>query len=146
MKLFGRCVLIFALAASVAAEETRSVETKIIALEKAWNQAYRSRDGRALGAIFNDSIVIVDVDGKLRSKGEFLAEVNRATPSVTQQSWPESIAVVVHGDVAVATGILQQKGIEKGKNSLHRYRFVDMWVRSNGGWQCVAASATSILQ
>src|ERR1700724_1717899 len=90
--LFCRCVLIFALAASgVAAEETRSVQTNIIALEKAWNQAYRSRDGRALGAIFNDSIVIVDVDGKLRSKGEFLAEVNRAAPSVPHKTGPESM-------------------------------------------------------
>jgi hypothetical protein len=146
MKVSCSCVLLLALAASLAAEDNRSAETKIIALEKAWNQAFRSHDGRALGTIFSDSIVIVNVDGKMHSKGEFLAEVNRASLSETQQTWPESITVIVYGDVAVATGILQEKGIEKGKSYLRRYRFADTWIQQNTVWKCVAASATPILR
>jgi ketosteroid isomerase-like protein len=146
MKLFCRCVLICALAASVRAEDDRPIRTMIIALEKAWNQAYRSRDGRALGEIFSDSIVIVNVDGRLQSKSEFLAEVTKSKPFEIQQSWPESITVQVLGDIAIASGVFQQKGKENGKSYIRRNRFIDTWVRTTVGWRCVAASATPILQ
>ncbi|MGA3089464.1 MAG: DUF4440 domain-containing protein [Terriglobales bacterium] len=62
---------------------------------KARNQAYKFRDKKALGDILQDSIVLVNDDGSLESKGAFLASVDTAKPSSDQQAEPESISVHV---------------------------------------------------
>jgi ketosteroid isomerase-like protein len=133
------------MAGSLLAQEHGSVESKIIAMEKAWNQAFKFRDKKALGEILHDSIVLVNDDGSLESKGGFLNIVESAKSSDDQQAEPESIAVHVFGDVAIATGVFKEKGVENGKSYVRRNRFVDTWVNKNGNWVCVAASATPML-
>lgn len=144
MKLLCVVCIVCALTAPVVAQDNGSVESKIIAMEKAWNQAYKFRDKRALGEILHDSIVLVNDDGSLQSKGIFLAGVDAAKPSDQQQAEPESIAVHVFGDVAIATGVFHEKGVENGKAYVRRNRFVDTWVNRNGAWVCVAASAIPV--
>ena len=145
MKLLCVVCIVCALTAPVVAQDNGSVESKIIAMEKAWNQAYKFRDKKALGEILHDSIVLVNDDGSLQSKGIFLASVDAAKPSDQQQAEPESIAVHVFGDVAIATGVFHEKGVENGKAYVRRNRFVDTWVNRNGAWVCVAASAIPML-
>ena len=113
-----RCALflfIGIMAGSLLAQEAGSVKSKIIAMEKAWNQAFKFRDKKALGEILHDSMVIVNDDGSLETKAGFLAGVEAAKQSDDQQAEPESIAVHVFGDVAVATGVFKEKGVENGK-------------------------------
>jgi len=145
MKRFALFLVVVALTSSLAAQERSSVESKIIAMEKAWNQAFKFRDKKALGEILHDSIVLVNDDGSLESKGGFLNIVESAKSSDDQQAEPESIAVHVFGDTAIATGVFKEKGIENGKAYVRRNRFVDTWVNKNGNWVCVAASATPVL-
>jgi ketosteroid isomerase-like protein len=52
--------------------------------------------------------------------------------------------VHVFGDVAIATGVFHEKGVENGKAYVRRNRFVDTWVNRNGAWVCVAASAIPV--
>ena len=118
----------------------------VIAMEKAWNQAYKSRDGKALGALLHDSVVLVNDDGSLQSRSGFLTGIDKAKPSANQQANPESIKVRFFGNVAIATGVFRQSGFENGKAFVRRNRFVDTWVHNGSSWQCVAASATPILQ
>ena len=153
MKMFYILALAGALATTVAAQDrdkdrdkdNGSTESKVIAMEKAWNQAYKSRDGKALGTILHDSIVLVNDDGTLASKSGFLTEIDKAKASDNQQADPESITVRVFGNVAIATGVFRQKGVENGKSFVRRNRFVDTWIRIGDSWECVAASATPIL-
>ncbi|HXM12071.1 MAG TPA: nuclear transport factor 2 family protein [Terriglobales bacterium] len=144
MKLLCIVFLVCALAAPVVAQDNSSVESRIIAMEKAWNQAYKFRDKKALGEILHDSVVLVNYDGSLQSKGVFLASVDAAKATDQQQAEPESISVHVFGDVAIATGVFREKGIENGKAFVRHNRFVDTWVNSNGSWVCVAASAIPV--
>jgi ketosteroid isomerase-like protein len=140
---FGLAV---ALAGSAVAQDNAPVESKIVAMEKAWNQAYKFRDKKALSEILHDSIVLVNDDGSLLSKRVFLSSIDAAKESDQQQAEPESISVHVFGDVAIASGIFREKGVENGKAYLRRNRFVDTWVNSGGSWVCVAASATPVLR
>jgi ketosteroid isomerase-like protein len=137
--------LAFVLAGSALAQDNSSVESKIVAMEKAWNQAYKFRDKKALSEILHDSIVLVNDDGSLQSKKVFLSSVDAAKQSDQQQAEPESIAVHVFGDVAIASGIFREKGVENGNSYVRRNRFVDTWVNNGGSWVCVAASATPVL-
>ena len=68
------------------------VQSKVIALEKAWNQAYKLGDTRALEEILDDRIVLINDDGSIQTKAEFLASVHPAK-SQEQQVAPESINV-----------------------------------------------------
>jgi ketosteroid isomerase-like protein len=140
------CVLALAglLAVRVPAQDNDD-KSKVIAMESAWNQAYKARDGKALGTMLNDSIVLVDDDGSLQSKNEFLTAIDTAKPSANQQGNPESIKVQIFGNVAIATGVFRQSGFENGKAFVRLNRFVDTWIHTSNSWQCVAASATAIL-
>jgi ketosteroid isomerase-like protein len=129
----------------VGQDNASSTESKIIAMEKAWNQAYKFRDKKAVNEILDDSVVLVNDDGRLQSKAVFLAGIGTAKPSEEQQAEPESIHVRVFGNTAIATGVFRERGIENGKRYARRNRFVDTWVNRSGSWACVAASATPML-
>jgi ketosteroid isomerase-like protein len=128
-----------------AQNDTNSgVQSKIIALEKAWNQAYKLGDTRALEKILDDRIVLINDDGSIQTKAEFLASVHPAQ-SQEQQVAPESMNVRVFGNIAIATGVFRAKGVEAGKPYVRRERFVDTWVDKGGKWLCVATNATPVL-
>ena len=145
MKRLVFLFLICALAVPAVAQDAGSVESKIIAMEKAWNQAFKFRDKKALGEILSDSIVLVNDDGSVLSKNAFLISIDAEKPSSDQQADPESISVHVFKDTAVATGVFREKGVENGKSYVRRIRFSDTWINNNGAWMCVAASATRVL-
>ena len=121
-----------------------AVQSKIIALEKAWNQAYKIGDTKALDALLDNAIVLVNDDGSVQTKKEFLASV-RATISQEQQVAPESMSVHVFGNTAIATGVMRVKGVEGGKSYVRREQFVDTWVNKGGKWLCVATDATPVV-
>lgn len=125
----------------VAQNESQSVQEKITALEKAWNQAYKAGDAKALSALLDDSIVLVQDDGSINTKAEFL-ESFKAPAANEEQVAPESISVRVHGQTAIAVGVFAAKGTRKGKAYVRRERFVDTWLYKNGNWVCIASNAT----
>ena len=128
-----------------AQNDTNSgVQSKVIALEKAWNQAYKLGDTRALEEILDDRIVLINDDGSIQTKVEFLASVHPAKAQ-EQQIAPESMNVRVFGNTAIATGVFRAKGVEAGKPYVRRERFVDTWVNKGGKWLCVATNATPVL-
>ena len=125
-------------------DATSGVQSRIIALEKAWNQAYKLGDRKALDALLDDQIVLVNDDGSMQNKAEFLASVSPSNAQ-EQQVTPESITVHVYGNAATATGIFRAKGTEGGRPYVRRERFVDTWIYQDGRWRCAAASATTVL-
>jgi ketosteroid isomerase-like protein len=143
-------VLLFATALFTPGQDASDSDTKskIAALEGAWNQAYKSGDAKALDALLDSGIVLVNDDGSVQTKAEFLASVK---PSSTQASFqeqqvaPESMSVHVFGNTAIATGIFRAKGVEGKKSYVRRERFIDTWIYKDAHWVCVATDATPIL-
>ena len=125
-------------------DANRVVQSKIVALEKAWNQAYKLGDKQALGRILDDQIVLINDDGSMQTKQEFLATVKKSN-SQDQQVAPESMSVHVFGSTAISTGVFRAKGVEAGKPYVRRERFVDTWIYKNENWVCVATNATPVL-
>ncbi len=138
-------VLILASAANLSAQtgSDSDARTRVIALEKAWNQAYKMGDTRALGTLLDDNVVLIEDDGTLKTKAEFLASV-KSTSANEEQVAPESLTVQVFGQTAVAVGVFAAKGSHGGKPYVRRERFVDTWILKNGNWVCVATNATPI--
>ena len=121
-----------------------AVRTQVLALEKAWNQAYKLGDTKALASLLDNSLVLVEDDGSLKTKAEFLASV-KAPTSNEEQVAPESLSVRVFGTTAIAIGVIAVKAKEHGKSVVRRERFIDTWLYKNGTWVCIATDATPIL-
>jgi len=115
-----------------------TARAQVLALEKAWNQAYKAGDVKALSAILDNSLVLVEDDGSLKTKSEFLATVKAQTGNEEQVA-PESLTVRVFGSTAISIGVIATKDA-KGKT--HRERFIDTWINRNGSWVCIATDAT----
>ena len=133
---------------SLSQEADPATKSKIVALEQLWNQAYKNGDTKALDSILDNSIVLVNDDGSVQTKTEFLASVKDSVAQPTsqqQQVAPESLSVRVFGATAVATGVMRVKGIENGKSYTRRERFVDTWIYRAGSWVCVGTNATPVL-
>ncbi|MGA9472287.1 MAG: nuclear transport factor 2 family protein [Terriglobales bacterium] len=142
---FGIVLLMSAGVTARAQNDSAMVTSKIIAMEKAWNQAFKLRDVKAVDAILADEIVLINDDGSLQSKTDFLNLIHSAKASEEEQVTPESINVHVQGDVAIATGVFRSKGVKAGRSYMRQDRFVDTWMKKNGNWICVSASATPVL-
>jgi ketosteroid isomerase-like protein len=149
MRLTGFLMAIVCATAALAPAQddtNAAVRSKIIALEKAWNQAYKAGDTRALDSILDNEVVLINDDGSVQSKAEFLASVKSSNNnSQEQQVSPESMSVHVFGNTAISTGVFRAKGVQGGKPYVRRERFVDTWLYKNGKWVCVATNATPIL-
>jgi len=137
-------ILLFAATTATAQQTSSSDEGgRIQALEIAWNHALEAKDTQALGKLFANTFLSVDIDGSLQSKSEFLASI-KAPDYQPSQAVTEQSSVQVYGDSAVVVGVFRVKGTEKGKPYQHRERFVDTWIKLNGNWQCVATTSTLI--
>jgi len=151
MKLIWFVMALFCTTLSTTAVWAQDAEaatkSKIIALEQLWNQAYKSGDTKALDSILDDGIVLVNDDGSVQTKAEFLASVKSSAPdpgAQQQQVAPESFNVHVFGNVAIATGVMKVKGVEGGKPYTRRERFVDTWLFKHGAWACIGTNATPV--
>jgi ketosteroid isomerase-like protein len=150
MKRMGFVIfLICAAAASALGQRDvdADVKSKVAALEQLWNQAYKSGDVKALDTILDNAIVLVNDDGSVQTKKEFLASVSAPAQPVAQQQQvaPESLEVHVFGTTAIATGVMRVKGVENGKSYTRRERFVDTWIYKGGTWVCVGTDATPVV-
>lgn len=147
MKLIvGLVLCLYAASTPMLAQEDTESQSKIIALERAWNQAYKSGDSQSLDSLLDNSVVLINDDGSVQTKAEFLQSLKAASSSQDQQVATESIAVHIHGpQIAIAMGVFEAKGIEAGKRYVRRERFVDTWVYKNGKWVCVATNAVPVL-
>ncbi len=124
-----------------AQDEDAAARAQVLALEKVWNQAYKAGDTKALASILDNSLVLVEDDGSLKTKSEFLASV-KASSGNQEQVAPESLTVRVFGNTAIAIGVIAVKGTKGGKSIVHRERFIDTWINKNGTWICIATDAT----
>ena len=129
------------LAAQNTADADAQARSQVLSLERLWNQAYKTGDTRALASILDNSLVLVEDDGSLKTKSEFLASI-KASASNEEQVAPESLTVRVFDKTAVAIGVIAVKVKQNGKTVTRRERFIDTWMNRNGTWVCIATDAT----
>lgn len=137
--------MILALGLTIAAwaTEIRPEESKLIALENAWNQAQLAKDTKALNELVGERFVYTDTDGTVMNRAAFFADTKNPAYTATSAS-NDGVLVHLYDGFAIVTGRYHTKGTYKGRGFDHRGRFTDTWVRRGENWQCVA-SHTSLL-
>jgi hypothetical protein len=121
-----------------------AAQSKVLALESAWNIAEEKSDVRALDLIFDNSMIYIDEDGGLLSKAQFLARIKN-THTQMESLVTQTIAVRIYGgETAVVVGSYRARGMEHNKPYLREGRFMDTWVLREGAWICVVAQSTPL--
>ena len=118
-----------------------SDESKLIALENAWNQAQLNHDAKALDSLVGEKFIYTDIDGSVMNKAQFLADIKDTSYHATLIT-NEDARVDMYPNAAVVTGTYHTKGIDKGKPFEHFGRFTDTWIFQLDQWQCVASHTT----
>jgi Domain of unknown function (DUF4440) len=140
-------ILLLSTAMATAAQtpvQPDAEQTKILALENAWNRAEETKDSKALETLLDSTLVYIDYDGTLMDKAQFIASVKQ--PALhPEQIVNESMTAHLYAGSAVVTGVYREKGMNHGKPYLRRGRFTDTWVYRDNAWVCVASQSTLIL-
>jgi hypothetical protein len=138
-------VLFAAIAAGVAQEPAQSpAATEVRRLERSKFDALARKDNATLDAAFDNALLLVDADGNLWTKAEYLANLQNPNSRLLQIV-PETMALQVFGEVVIVVGIYAERGVDSGRPYQRRARFIDTWARKKGKWVCIAATATSAI-
>jgi hypothetical protein len=143
MRGFFGWVLLIALAPALYAQQPSSTadESRLIALENAWNQAQLHHDAKALDSLVGPKFIYTDTDGTVMNKAQFLADAQDPSYQATLVT-NDNVKVDLYPNAAVVSGTYHTKGTYKGKPFNHYGRFTDMWIYQNSEWQCVASHTT----
>ena len=136
----GRLLLGFLLFSSLCCfgQKRSAAESKLVALENAWNQAQLNHDAKALDTLVADTFVYTDYDGTVMDKAHFMDDIKDPgfRPELIAN---EGVQVHLYPGVAVVFGTYHAKGSYKGKGFDHWGRFTDTWLQVGDQWRCVAS-------
>lgn len=117
---------------------------KVRVLEHRRAEAEVRKDNIALDAMFDNALVLIEDDGTLRSKAEYLSRIRLAGTAALEIS-VESMTVRIFGPSAVVVdGTYRDKRVRDGKVFVQRRRSIDTWVFKAGHWVCIAAAARAL--
>jgi ketosteroid isomerase-like protein len=125
------------------AQGKSDAESKLAALENAWNAAQRDHDVKALEGLIAETFINTEWDGSVQDKAQFLQGIKDASVKLTTMTNDE-VTVFTYGNTAIVAGAYHAKGTRNGKPYDARGRFTDTWVKTSGKWQCVASAAQHI--
>ena len=129
------------LAAGQGSDSESSGAAKVRALEHQRADAELHKDNFALDAIFDNSIIIVEDDGTMLSKADYLTRMRDAGPPVLEIS-VESMAVHSFGaNTVVVDETYREKKVVDGRVYVERRRSMDTWTYKAGHWVCISAAA-----
>ena len=113
-------------------------ESKILALEKKWTDAYKQHSINTVSALLAEDFTITVEDGRTFGK---IGYITHTADDATQVDVAEEtdLRVHMHGNVAVVTGAYHEVGTSRGKRYEYRDRLTDVWLKIDGQWQLIAA-------
>jgi ketosteroid isomerase-like protein len=129
----------------VAAQKSKddSQPSKLLFMERLWNEAQVNRDSRSLDAMLGANFVDTEFDGEVSDRSQFLAGIKDPQFNLDSLSIQDA-KVSMYGDSAVVVGTYRTKGTYQGKTYEHVGRFTDTWVFADGHWQCVASHSSLV--
>jgi ketosteroid isomerase-like protein len=118
-------------------------EQELIDLERAWDKAFVAKDLRFIERVLADEFVATYGDGTRGDKAAEMAQTIDFDQRV-DSSVLDSFRVRTYGDMAIVWFSRHMTGPKSGKIVSITYRFVDVFVKRAGRWQCVSSQSTKV--
>lgn len=132
------CALLIAVQAQAGQEvgDYRGLPLDLAAAATAYDLAQLKADRPELERLLADDYTLAGPNGKNETKAESIADAvapGRRTTyvAITRQvrkAWPNGAAL---------GGMVDVKGLDRGRAFVMRARFVDVWAKRNGRWQVI---------
>jgi hypothetical protein len=119
-----------------------TIARHLIALEQQWNDAILRNDRTAAAAFMAEEWTEITSDGSVLTRAEDLDELVGGYHATSLRL--SAIAVHVYDNAAVVSGTSDEQSGYRGKDTSGRFRWMDVWVRREGRWQCVASTVARI--
>jgi len=121
----------------------REAQEEILELEREFGDAMISNDVDAIGRFLSDDWVIIDPDGGVIDKSRFFAVIQSGALRHEAMD-SEDIRVRTYANAATVTAVTSTKSKYLGKEFKTRERATDVFVKTNGRWQCVLTHLTTL--
>ncbi len=122
-----------------------SVKDEILKADEERNVALQKGDIATLERIYSDDLVYTNATGAILTKAQHLAELKgRSLHFISFVH--EDVQVTVHGDAGFVTGISKSKVEYRGEVSTANRRFLNVFMKKDGQWQCVAHMEANLAQ
>jgi ketosteroid isomerase-like protein len=127
---------------SPAMADSANEDGAIVAQDRQLNQLIMAGDVKAAAPIYLDEFVLTTSSGVSKNKQGVITEIGnpRLRFELNETS---DVTIHRHGDVAVLTGKLHQRGVYQDKAFDSTLRVTDTWVRTRQGWRLLAGHASA---
>lgn len=149
--IFVIAALIIFATSSVSSQTTEKqkfrntkVEQELKKVEEEWTNAYVRHDAAPLERILADEFITVGSNGQSHGKAQDIEELKSDSANY-EYSTPYDLDIRVYGDMAAVIGRTKERGhYDSGRQFTNEYRWMDIFVKRQGRWQCIAAQVASI--
>jgi ketosteroid isomerase-like protein len=122
------------------------MRTEVETFMKAWQDAWFSKNGRAIAAMMADDYVYVAPNGSVMDRATILGVVDDPTYALTGGAHTETIVSMLGESAAMVQRRWQGSGTYRGQQFVEDHRCVTICDRSSGAWrirfeQCSAVGA-----
>ena len=142
--LVAVCLTACALSFAGAQNNRDAAMSKVLIVEKRWNEVYKRGDIVTMNALLADDFIITVEDGSTFSKPGYIAHAGNSNVHVDISDMSE-LQVRMHGNTAVVTGSYHEKGVDKGQGYEYRDRLTDVWMNYNGQWRLIASHYSPLI-
>jgi ketosteroid isomerase-like protein len=138
MKILTAAVLSIVASAALAQSAGRpdirdtKIDAELKALVRQWDAAMVKKDPAALERILADEFTLSGM-----TKSQLLAFV-RSSENTTISAVSEKFDIRVYGNTAVLLATDVSKRLRDGEEVTDRMHYMDVWVKRDNRWQCVA--------
>jgi ketosteroid isomerase-like protein len=115
--------------------QNEKVERELKELVRQWDSAMVNRDITTLDRILADEFTLSGTP-----KTQFLAFV-KSPNTMIESAISDNFDVRVYNDTAVLIARDTIKSKENGVPVVNVYRYIDVWIKRAGRWQCVATES-----
>ena len=122
-----------------------SARDEVMKVEEERNQALQKGDAATLERIYSDDLVYSNAGGELLTKAQHLADI-RARKLTFRAFKHEDVQLTMHGDTGFVTGVSKSVVEYEGKVSSSNRRFLNVFAKKDGRYQCVAHFETNIAE
>ena len=144
LSVIAVCLAVVQAMAAEKNAKSANDEQIIRQLMQEWAEALVKGDQAAIDRITSADWMLTDPQGMLISKAQ--SDAHRKSGTVKFESFKLELKVRVYGDTAVVHGLATRKSSYQGQDTSGQYRSTDVFIKSNGRWQAIAAHVTRVVK
>jgi ketosteroid isomerase-like protein len=123
--------------------DTASVIAELTRQSDAWDKAIVRKDTAAIANNMSEDFRQIASNGDVANKETFVRNIT-AADLVIDPYTVEDFDVRVYGNVALLSGRTRMTGREGGTAFTTHYRYIDVYVRTNGTWKVCSVQTTRL--